>query len=169
MKKILGLYSRAIKLSDVTLWPLADLAIRLYMANIFWKSGYLRLQDVLNGQWGSQVTAFTEYHPIPGVPGEIAAIFGVGGEVVLPILLALGLFTRIGAGGLFVMTLVIQFAVPADYGVANDEHYYWLLLLLVPMLRGASLLSVDKIAQKFTCGKCQKQTVLSEEETEKQA
>ena len=119
------------------------------MANIFFKSGWLRLQDYLNGQWNNQIVAFTEYHPIPGVPGEIAAVAGTTGEIVLPILLAFGFLTRIGAGGLLVMTLSIQFLVPADYGVANDDHYMWMLLLAVPMLHGGSMFSVDFIVQKL--------------------
>jgi len=151
MKKIFTLYGKLIGLSNITLSPLLDLGIRLYMANIFFKSGWLRFQDYLNGQWANQITAFTDYHPIPGVSGEIAAVAGTGGELILPILLALGIFTRFGAAGLLVMTLSIQFLVPADYGVANDDHYMWMLLLAVPMLKGGGMLSVDYIATRFGC------------------
>lgn len=158
MKPLLNLYSRVINISNVTLSPALDVAIRLYIANIFFKSGKLRLDSYLNGQWHEQVTAFTDYHPIPGVPGEIAAVMGTGGEIILPILLALGLFTRIGAGGLLIMTLTIQYLVPADYGVANNEHYYWMLLLAVPMLKGGGLFSIDGLFQKFMCKKCNKHT-----------
>ncbi len=149
MKKILRLYSKIIKLSDISLSPALDLSIRLYMANIFFTSGWLKLQSYLNGNWDEVVTAFTEYHPIPGVSGEIASIFGTGGEIILPALLALGLLTRIGAGGLLMMTIVIQFLVPADYGVANDDHYFWMLLLAVPMLKGGGMFSADFVIQKI--------------------
>ncbi|MGH1402634.1 MAG: DoxX family protein [Alphaproteobacteria bacterium] len=148
MKKICALYSQVISLSNITLSPLLDLAIRLYMAYIFFQSGWTRFQAYLDGQWEDQVYAFTEYHPIPGVPGDIAAILGTGGEVILPILLALGLFTRIGAGGLLIMTLVIQFLVQGE-NIANDDHYFWMLLLAVPMLKGGGMISVDFLAQKF--------------------
>lgn len=154
MKSLCRLYGKIIKLSDVTLSPLLDLAIRLYMANIFFKSGWLRLQDFLNGQWQNQVTAFTEYHPIPGVPGDIAAVAGTFGEVTLPVLLALGLLTRVGAGGLLIMTLIIQFIVPQEYGVSNPDHYMWMLLLAVPLIRGGGMLSVDYVFRKFFCKKC---------------
>ena len=171
MKKLCSLTCKAIDLTTVYLSPAVDLAIRLFMANIFFKSGMLRFKDFWNGQWDAQITAFTEYHPIPGVPGELAAIGGTVGELVLPILLAFGLMTRVGAGGLLVMTLVIQFVVPADYGVANADHYMWMLLLLVPLTRGGGVLSLDYLACKFLCKKsaCDSGACDTENSEEKEA
>lgn len=157
MKKIITtlcpIYSKLIKTSDKVLSPLLDLGIRLFMANIFFTSGKLRLNDYLNGQWSNQVTAFTDYHPIPGIPGDIAAVAGTGGELILSILLAFGLFTRFGAAGLLVMTISIQFLVPAEYEIANPDHYMWMLLLAVPMLKGGGILSADFVLCKFFCKK----------------
>lgn len=153
MKQLCTLYSKIIKISNKTLSPVLDLGIRLFMANIFFTSGKLRLNDYLNGQWDNQITAFTDYHPIPGIPGDIAAIAGTTGEIVLPILLAFGLFTRFGAAGLLIMTMSIQFLVPAEYDIANDDHYMWMLLLAVPMLKGSGMLSMDFVLCKFLCKK----------------
>jgi len=146
---MLNLYSKLIKLSDMTLSPLVDLGIRLFMANIFWKSGILKYKSWKNGQWEEVITAFRDYHPIPGVPPEMAAIGGTLGELILPLMLAFGLFTRIGAGGLLIMAIVIQFIVPAEYELSNPDHYMWMLLLAVPMLKGGGLFSIDGLAQKF--------------------
>ncbi len=153
LNEAIQLYARIIKLSDMVLMPLMNLGIRLYMASIFFKSGMLRFQDFMNDQWHSQITAFTDYHPIPGVPPELSAAGGTIGELVLPVILAFGLFTRFGAAGLLVMTILIQYVVPADYGVANDEHYMWMLLLMVPMLHGGKTLSLDFIFQNFVFGR----------------
>ncbi len=153
MKQLCTLYSRLVKISNKTLSPLLDLGIRLFMANIFFTSGKLRLNDYLNGQWDNQITAFTDYHPIPGIPGDIAAIAGTTGEIVLPVLLAFGLFTRFGAAGLLIMTMSIQFLVPAEYEIANPDHYMWMLLLAVPLLKGSGMLSADFILCKFFCKK----------------
>ncbi len=157
MTKICTLYKKIIKLSDMTLSPLLDLGIRLFMANIFFKSGKLKFDSYMNGQWDEVVTAFSDYHPIPGVPAELAAIGGTVGELALPIMLAFGFLTRVGAAGLLIMTLVIQYLVPADYGVANADHYMWMLLLAVPMLKGGGMLSADfligKYGKKFFCKK----------------
>lgn len=164
-----ALYSKLIKLSDMTLNPLLNLAIRVHMALIFWKSGVLKYESWQNDQWEDVVEAFTDYHPIPGVDPNLAAIGGTVGELVLPAMLALGLFTRIGAGGLLVMTLVIQYLVPADYGVANPQHYFWMLLLAVPMLQGGGILSVDGLFQKFMCKKCRQHKDVESAETTEEA
>tara|TARA_B100001989_G_C24536283_1_gene464604 strand:- start:1193 stop:1666 length:474 start_codon:yes stop_codon:yes gene_type:complete len=151
--KIYKLYKKLCTLAETYLWPVLNLGIRLFMAKIFFVSGWLRFKDYMNGQWQNQITAFTEYHPIPFIPGEIAAIMGTGGELILPALLASGLLTRIGAGGLLLMTMMIQFAVPADYGVGNADHYMWMLLLAVPLLKGGGPLSLDFLICRFTCKK----------------
>ncbi len=151
-----SLYAQLIAFSDMALKPILNLSIRIYMALIFWKSGKLRYDDWVNGSWDNQVEAFTEYHPIPGVDPQLAAIGGTIGELVLPVMLAFGLFTRFGAAGLLVMTLVIQYLVPEDYGVSNPQHYFWMLLLLVPMLHGGGLLSVDGLFQRFVLKKTHK-------------
>lgn len=126
------------------------------MADIFFRAGMLKFNNYLNGRWEETVLFFTDpdYHPIPGVPGEIAAIAGTAGELILPVLLAFGLFTRFGAAGLLVMTLVIQFWVGAHYEhIANPDHYMWMLLLAVPMLKGGGMLSADFILCKLFCKK----------------
>ena len=137
------------RLSNKALSPLLDLGIRLYMANIFFKSGKSKLDNYLNNDWGSTLFLFEEIHPIPGIPPNIAAIAGTGGEVILPVLLAFGLFGRFAAAGLLVITATIQFVVPADYGVQNPEHYMWMLLLAVPFLKGPGAISLDHLLLKF--------------------
>lgn len=146
---MLQLYSKLIKLSDMTLVPLLNLAIRLYMANIFFLAGKLKWDSFINDNWQEQVEAFTDYHPVPGVDPEVAAYMAMGGELILPALLAVGLLTRFSAAGLIVMTLVIQFGVPEEFGLRNDDHYLWMLLLAVPMLKGGNILSIDGLAQRF--------------------
>ena len=166
MKPLFKLYKNVIKISDMTLSPLLDLAIRLYMANIFFKAGKLKYETYVNEGWESVVYQFEEYHPVPGIDPGLAAIGGTAGELILPVLLALGLFTRFGAAGLLIMTMVIQFAVPEDYGVSNPEHYLWMLLLAVPLLKGGGMLSIDGITQKFLCkNKCGSDAEAKNEET----
>lgn len=123
--------------------PLLYLTIRLYMAEIFFRSGWLKFKNYLNGDWGSTVYLFQDIHPIPGVPANIAAVAGTAGELVLSVLLIFGLFGRFAAAGMIAMTLVIQFVVPASYEIANPEHYYWMLLLAVIFIRGLGVLSAD--------------------------
>ena len=123
--------------------PILDLTIRLFMANIFFKSGWLKFQNFLNHDWGSTVYLFQDIHPVPGIPADIAAVMGTTSELVLPVLLALGLFARVGALGMLIMTFVFQFVVPAEYGIATPVHYYWMMLLGVIFVKGPGVLSLD--------------------------
>lgn len=132
--------------------PLLDLAIRLYMADIFLKSGWPKFKNFLDGNWQATVDQFTNVHVIPGIDPGLAAIAGTAGEFILPILLAIGLFTRLGAGGLIVITLMIEFlAVDGFIGdpLSSPIHYFWLLLLAVPFIKGPGPLSVDYFLLKF--------------------
>lgn len=129
--------------------PLLYLLIRLFMAQIFFASGWLKFKNYLNDDWSTTVYLFKEVHPIPGVPPAIAAVAGTTGELTLSTLLAFGLFGRFAALGLMVMTCVIQFLVPAQYGIANPEHYYWLILLAVIAIRSPGMLSLDCLLRRW--------------------
>lgn len=118
--------------------PLVDLAIRLYMANIFFKSGWLKFQNYMNNDWDSTVFLFTEIHPVPYLSPETAAILGTAGELGLSILLALGFFTRFSAFGLLIMTAVIQIVLPTPH-----VHLIWAIMLGTIFARGAGSLSID--------------------------
>lgn len=146
------------KIADKIASPFLVLTIRLFMANIFFQSGWSKFENFLNDDWGSTLFLFQEIHPVPGIPAELAAVMGTGGEIILSVLLALGLFGRFGAAGLIVLTAVIQFAVPADYGMANPDHYMWMLLLAVPFVKGAGAISVDH----FICRMLQKKACATE-------
>ncbi len=137
------------KISTTFLSPVLDVAIRLYMANIIFVSGRLKLNNYLNDDWGSTVFLFEEIHPVPYISADIAAVAATAGEIILPVLLALGLFGRFAAAGLLVMVAVIQFGVHPDYGMQNNEHYLWMLLLGVPFFKGVGTFSLDALILKF--------------------
>ena len=63
-------------------------------------------------------------------------------EHVLPILLVLGLFTRLSAFGLLMMTAVIQIFV---YPSAWPTHLSWATLALFPMFYGGGRFAVDRL------------------------
>lgn len=136
-------------LSDSVASPFFDLSVRFYMAHIFFSSGMLKFKGFINDDWESTIFLFEEIHPIPGINPNIAAIAGTAGELILPILLALGLFGRLGAAGLLVMTATIQFAIPTEYGIQNPDHYFWMFLLGMILLKGSGKISVDHVIQKW--------------------
>lgn len=136
-------------LSDSVASPFFDLSVRFYMAHIFFSSGILKFENFLNDDWESTIFLFEEIHPITGISPNIAAIAGTAGELILPILLALGLFGRLGAAGLLVITATIQFAIPTEYGIQNPDHYFWMFLLGMILLKGSGKISVDHVIQKW--------------------
>jgi putative oxidoreductase len=83
----------------------------------------------------------TEYR-LPLVPPEIAAPLAAYAEHLFPVLLVLGLATRLSALALLGMTLVIQVFVYPD---AWPTHLSWAALLLYLAGRGAGSLSLDRL------------------------
>ena len=84
---------------------------------------------------------FANDYKLPIIPSNIAAYIATFAEIVLPLLILIGLATRLSALGLFLMVLVIQFLVfPGHWWT---EHAYWLALLLVLMSRGPGAISLD--------------------------
>ena len=123
--------------------PLIDLGVRLWVANVFWKSGMTKIAS-----WDSTVALFTyEYH-VPLLSPEIAAFLGTGVELTMPVLLVLGLGARFSAAVLFVLNVVAVISYPDLNEIGLKDHYYWGLLLLITLLHGPGKLSVDHWLRK---------------------
>lgn len=116
------------------------LAIRLWLANIFLRSGILKVQS-----WDATIALFTDEYHLPFLSPQIAAILGTIVEVGAGAFLVLGLFTPLAAIGLFVLTLTIELLV---YPGTND-HYNWMLLLSILIAFGGGKLSVDTLFLKL--------------------
>jgi putative oxidoreductase len=78
------------------------------------------------------------------VPPEAAAYAATYSEHLFPLLLALGLFTRLSATALLVMTLVIQVFVYPD---AWPTHLSWGGLLLPLIAFGGGKASLDRLVK----------------------
>ena len=119
--------------------PALDLAVRLWIARIFFNSGLSKLRD-----WESTVFLFEYEYMVPVLAPELAAALATMVEIGAPILVAIGLFARLGALPLLGMALVIQFVLGgANPAYANPEHYYWMMLLGLIIVRGPGRLSID--------------------------
>jgi len=66
-------------------------------------------------------------------------------EVVLPVLLIFGLFTRLGALGLLGMTLFIQLAVFPTWDHWWNPAAWWAVVLFAILARGPGILSLDRL------------------------
>ncbi|MCU4119382.1 DoxX family protein [Variovorax sp. N23] len=119
---------------------LLALATRVAIAAIFFLSGRTKVDGLLHISDSAYELFRTEYQ-LPLVPPELAAHLAAYAEHLFPILLVLGLFTRLSAAALLGMTLVIQVFVYPD---AWPTHLSWAALLLYPVGRGAGRLSLDR-------------------------
>jgi putative oxidoreductase len=116
-------------------------ACRLSIAAIFFYSGRTKVDGGLKVTQ-SAVELFTSEYKVPLLPPEFAAQMAAYAEHLFPLLLVLGLFTRLSALALLGMTLVIQVFVYPD---AWPTHLSWAAILLYLAGRGAGPLSLDRV------------------------
>ncbi len=120
---------------------LLALATRGGIAAIFFLSGRTKVEGFLTLTDSAYELFRTEYK-LPLLPPEIAAHLAAYAEHLFPVLLVLGLFTRLSALALLGMTLVIQVFVYPD---AWPTHLSWAALLLYLVGRGGGRLSADHV------------------------
>jgi putative oxidoreductase len=124
--------------------PILDLAIRLYVASVFFKSGMVKLQS-----WESTVALFENEYSVPLLPPELAAYLGTATELIVPLFLALGLGGRLAALVLFVFNIVAATSYP-DISIAGvKDHILWGCLLAVIFFHGPGKLSIDRVIRRW--------------------
>ncbi|MDG1906177.1 MAG: DoxX family protein [Arenicella sp.] len=121
------------------LTPVANLWARIYIGLVFFRSGQGKLID-----FEETIEFFADDWALPFLSPVPAAYLATAGELILPVLLILGLFTRVGALGLLVMAAVIQFFV-----MPLNEHYYWMIIMALLVGQGGSKLSLDHLLLKL--------------------
>lgn len=132
---------------------------RFSIAAVFWKSGQTKVEgfavDLVDRSlqlgWprlsDSAVALFAEEYRLPVLGPETAAMLAALGEHLLPVLVLLGLGTRLASLGLLLMTAVIQILVYPD---AYPTHGVWAAVLLYLMTRGPGRVSLDRlVAQRL--------------------
>jgi putative oxidoreductase len=136
-------------MNDVIAW-----LARIGLAFTFWLSGQTKIEGLvldpigLQMQWGwphiseSALELFRSEYALPLLPPEWAALMAATAEHVLPLLLILGLGTRLAALGLLGMTLVIEIFV---YPLAFPVHALWAAAALFLIVHGAGRQSLDHL------------------------
>ncbi len=112
--------------------PLWDILARFYMARIFFKSGLTKIDD-----WEGTLWLFKQEYGINFMP-TFMAYSATALELIAPVLLFLGLGTRVAAAGLTLFSVCIHLTYPAFH-----EHYFWMMVLSAIALYGPSTLSLD--------------------------
>ncbi len=152
------LFAKAEGVFDAIPYSLVALFVRIVAAHPFFVSGQTKVDGPQIGGkiFGqdfsftlptsikdSTFTLFAEEYKVPLLSPEIAAYLATAAECALPILLVLGLLTRLSALALLAMTLVIQVFVYPD--AWWTVHAYWAALLLVLIARGPGAISLDAL------------------------
>jgi putative oxidoreductase len=125
---------------------------RCSIAAVFWNSGQTKIQGLainfVSGEFelgwprlsDSALVLFEHEYALPVIPPALAAYMAAIAEHVFPLLILVGLATRLSALALLGMTIVIQvFVYPGAYAT----HGTWAALLLYLMAQGPGKLSVD--------------------------
>jgi putative oxidoreductase len=126
---------------------------RFSIAAVFWQSGQSKVEglavDFVRGRFepgwprlaDGAVDLFRDEYRLPLPAPELAATLAACGEHLLPLMLLLGLGTRLAALGLLAMTAVIQvFVYPGAYAT----HGVWAAVLLWLIARGPGAISLDR-------------------------
>lgn len=139
----------------VTAHSWVALLARLYIAKVFFLAGLTKVQD-----WDTTLFLFEEEYQVPLIPFELAAYLGTIGELVLPVLLVLGFFTRFTALGLFIVNYVAVISLVEIAPAALYLHHIWGLLLAQIIIYGAGVASIDGFMAQMTSAK-KKESVLN--------
>jgi putative oxidoreductase len=118
--------------------PAVDLAVRLWVADVFWKSGLTKIQS-----WDTTLYLFANEYHVPLLSPEVAAYSGAFTELFFPVFLVLGLGGRVAAFVLFVFNLIAANTYPGISEGGIKDHTYWGILLLILLVHGPGKLSVD--------------------------
>ena len=174
MTQILALYDRAARLADrQSDWLLPSLARLVFagvLAGYFWASAATKLDGPFSPTAGAYAQIFPRVFEAVGYDQSQLGLFhwlvvvaGAWAEIALPLLILLGLLTRIAALGMVGFILVQSLTDIFGHGVETgawfdrtsdalilDQRAFWMLLLAVLVLKGAGPLSVDRLLAKAT-------------------
>lgn len=136
------LYADAARAID-RLQPLLALAMRLYVASVFLRSGMIKVQS-----WTSTLALFENEYHVPILSPALAAYLGTAAELGLPILLILGLGTRFAALALFAFNIVAVISYPDLSDAGLKDHMLWGALLLVIFVYGPGKIALDRLLER---------------------
>lgn len=126
------------------LQPLALLAMRLYVAQVFISSGLVKI-----GNWPATLALFRDEYHVPLLSPAFAAYAGTFGELVFPVLIVFGLAGRFAAAGLFVVNAMALISYPQlfefECPAPVNSHLYWGSLLALLTIFGPGKIALDTL------------------------
>ncbi len=148
MRKLTNLYNQIFEVLHKYTDDIFKLFLRLYVADAFFRAGLTKL-----GSWDSQMPflslgaryLFKSEYSVPLIPWELAAYLATAAELVLPVLLVLGLATRLSALALFLFNIIAVVSYPVLWEGGYYDHKLWGIMLLVIVIYGQGRISIDAL------------------------
>ncbi len=119
--------------TTVVAWPFTDLAMRFFVALPFLRSGYLKAND-----WQTAVDLATYEYPVSWMAPQSAAATGLAIELVAPLLLLFGFFTRPAAFAMAALTIISQVVY-----IPTTTNLMLIAMLLWYVIYGPASISID--------------------------
>lgn len=125
---------------DLPRWSSAGVLLlaRLWVALVFITSGWLKLTA-----WDSTLYLFESEYQVPLLPWLWAAYLGTATELLLPLFLLAGLFTRPAALLLFGFNIMAVISYPTLWAGGFYDHQLWGWMLLTLIIWSGGVLSLD--------------------------
>jgi putative oxidoreductase len=136
--RIVNTHVGLFRLARITAWPFIDLGIRIWLAQIFFVSGVLKVTN-----WHTALDLAASEYPVSWMNPVTAAYTGAAIEVICPVFLAVGLMTRYAALPMLILSLVIQFSYQSF-----DSQLFWACLFGWYAVQGAGPLSLDRVLRR---------------------
>lgn len=143
LSRCVSIYMSLFFFFEKVMGPLLFLFVRIWMARIFWDSGRSKIQS-----WSTTLLLFQNEYKVPYISAELAAYLTTGTELICPILLVIGLASRMAVIPMLIVTAVIQ----STY-LCSNEHLYWAMLLGLVLCYGPGQLSFDFLIRKSSLRK----------------
>jgi putative oxidoreductase len=174
MTALLSLYARLTLLAERQAdWLLPTLARLVFAGTLlayFWASALTKLDGPFTPSAGAYGQIFPRVFEAVGFDTDqlgpwyrLVALAGTYAEFALPALLLLGLFTRLAALGMIGFIIVQSLTDIFGHGVAAgawfdrasdglilDQRAFWVLVLVVLVVKGAGPLSADRLLRAAT-------------------
>jgi len=129
-------------LAHLERFPLSilQLGMRIGVGAVFFRAGLLKYNS-----WDFTILLFRDEYQVPVLAPEVAARMAMLNELTIPVLLFLGLATRLATLPLLGMIAVIQTFV---YPNAWSDHFMWGACLVFVLTRGPGVFSLDYLIER---------------------
>lgn len=145
-KKTTAIYENYVNFINKYLSSILLLSIRIIVGFVFLRSGLVKFSNV-----DAAILLFEYEYQVPLLNPTFAAYVSMIFEIGCGALIIGGLFTRIAALPLIIMSIVIQLFVEQ-----NPEHITWIIMLSTLAIYSGGVLSIDYFANKFGNKFCKK-------------